>query len=108
MCLVVVPLKVSYIIVFYTTVVVFLPLVLLMYFNTKIILQLQRSRRRMARNSLGKYRGHEESWITVVMVAVIAELIICHIPDHIIVVSIDEIPSMVGTVGSFFRFSGNT
>lgn len=66
----------------YTSVVLVLPLVLLVGFNVPLMRQMQRSKRRMKQNSLS-YSGRQENSITVVMVVIIVELIVCHAPDRI-------------------------
>lgn len=70
----------------YTSLVLFLPLVLLVGFSVPLIRQMQRSKRRMKRNSLS-YRGRQENSITMVMIVIIAELIVCHATDRASIVA---------------------
>lgn len=75
--------EVVYLNAFYTSVVLVLPILLLVGFNIPLLRQLQASKREMIRNSLS-YSGHQENNITVVMVIIILEMIVCHSPDRVV------------------------
>lgn len=68
---------------FYMPFVSVLPLVLLIGFNVPLIRQIQKTKRRMKRDSLS-YSGRQETNITIVMIVIILELIIFHTPDRIV------------------------
>ena len=70
----------------YTSLVLVLPLLLLVALNAAVVRNLQQSKRHMKRNSLS-YEGQSEVDVTVVMVVIVLELIVCHTPDRIIQVS---------------------
>ena len=76
--------QVIYLNVFYTSVVLIMPLVLVLTLNVRLIRSLQESGRRLRHNSLQQYDGHSETNITVVMVAIVIELVLCHTPDRVL------------------------
>lgn len=75
--------EVVYLNAFYTSLILILPLLLLVGFNIPLLHQLQASKRQMIRNSL-LYTGQQENNITVVMVIIILEMIVCHSPDRVV------------------------
>jgi len=79
--------QIIYLNVFYMSVVLILPLVLVLTFNVRLIQSLHESKRRLRLNSLEHYEGHSETNITVVMVAIVIELLLCHTPDRILQVN---------------------
>jgi len=72
---------------FYTSIVLVLPLVIIVVLNSSLVRTLRASKRRMKRNSLG-YSGQSEGDITVIMVVIVVALVICHTPDRIVEVRI--------------------
>ena len=80
--------QVIYLNAFYTSVVLILPLVVVFTLNVLLIRTLQESRRRIRRISLGYYEGRSESNITIVMIAIIIELLLCHTPDRVLQVKL--------------------
>ena len=76
--------QVIYLNVFYTSIVLILPLILVLTLNVLLIRTLQESKRRLRLNSLEHYEGRSETNITVVMVAIVIELVLCHTPDRIL------------------------
>ena len=81
-------LQVIYLNVFYTSVVLILPLVLVLTLNVCVIRALQESKRRLRLSSLEHYDGRSETNITVVMVAIVLELVLCHTPDRVLQVCV--------------------
>jgi hypothetical protein len=69
--------------VLYTSLVLVLPLLLLVALNATVVRHLQKSKRHMMRNSLS-YEGQSEDDVTVVMVVIVLELVVCHTPDRIL------------------------
>ena len=86
--------QVIYLNVFYTSVVLILPLVLVLTLNVRLIRSLQESKRRLRHNSLQQYDGHSETNITVVMVAIVIELVLCHTPDRVLQVCTGAYPAV--------------
>lgn len=74
---------IGYFNVFYNIVILVLPLVALVVFNTKIIWDMHISKNNMQRNSLN-YAGLQERNITIVMLIIILKLILFHSPDRIV------------------------
>ena len=68
-----------------------LPISLLIALNIPIIHAMRTSRRMMQQSSL-MYRGTQEKNITIVMTIIILELLLCHIPDRILVVYRNSFP----------------
>lgn len=66
----------------YTTLILILPLLLLAGLNVRLIRELQGAKRRL-RHFSRSYSGSNEDNITVVMLAVIVVVVICHTPDRI-------------------------
>ena len=79
--------KVIYLNVFYTSVVLILPLLIVLTLNARLIRSLHASKRRLRLNSLQPYDGHSEANITVVMVVIVIELVLCHTPDRVLQVN---------------------
>lgn len=69
--------------VLYTTVILGLPTLLLVCFNAMLVRRLRISLLNMRRNSI-TYLGSQEKNITIVMIIIIVEFLVCHTPDHII------------------------
>jgi len=82
--------QVIYMSTFYTSVVLILPLVLVLTLNVLLIRALQESKRRLRHSSLEHYEGRPEANITIVMVAIIIELLLCHTPDRILQVKLSH------------------
>jgi len=80
--------QVIYLNVFYTSVVLILPLIVVLTLNARVVQSLQESKRRLRHNSLHHYDGHSETNITIVMVAIVIELVLCHTPDRVLQVDI--------------------
>jgi len=80
--------QVIYLNVFYTSVVLILPLVMVFTLNVLLIRTLQESKRRICRMSLQPYEGRSETNITIVMVAIVIELLLCHTPDRVLQVKL--------------------
>ena len=76
--------QVIYLNVFYTAVVLILPLVVVLTLNVLLIRTLQESKRRLRLSSLEHYDGRSETNITIVMVAIVLELVLCHTPDRVL------------------------
>ena len=73
---------------FYTSVVLILPLVIVLTLNVLLIRALQESKRRLRLSSLERYDGRSETNITIVMVAIVIELVLCHTPDRVLQVKL--------------------
>lgn len=84
-----------YLSIFYTSIILILPLILLTALNVPLIRQLQKSKKRMKDNCLS-YDGKNEDNITWTMVVIILELVIFHTPERIC----DIIRSLSGNVNS--------
>lgn len=69
--------------VIYTTVILGAPILLLVCFNTLLVRRLRISMKNMRRNSVS-YIGWQEKNITIVMIIIIVEFLVCHTPDRII------------------------
>lgn len=67
----------------YTTVILGAPILLLVCFNTLLVRRLRVSMRNMRRNSIA-YLGSQEKNITIVMIIIIVEFLVCHTPDRVI------------------------
>jgi len=87
-------LQVIYLNVFYTSIVLILPLILVLTLNVLLIRTLQESKRRLRHSSLEHYEGRSETNITIVMVAIVIELVLCHTPDRILQVTLVYIGSL--------------
>ena len=74
--------QVYYQTIFFTFIILILPLVLLIALHVPIIRQLQNSKKRMKSNCL-VYDGKNEDNITVAMVTIIISLVICHVMERI-------------------------
>jgi len=90
--------------VFYTSVVLILPLVIVLTLNVLLIRALQESKRRLRLSSLERYDGRSETNITIVMVAIVIELVLCHTPDRVLQVSLSYIQDTEMTFTNLFLY----
>jgi len=83
--------QVIYLNVFYTSFILILPLVLVSTLNVLVIRSLQQSKHRLRLNSLDTYEGRSERNITIVMITIVIELVLCHTPDRVVQVKLSPI-----------------
>ena len=72
--------------VFYSSIVLILPLLILVVFNFAIIHAIRKSANSMRRNSMNMKGGKQEKNLTVVMIVIIVELLLCHSLDRVLLV----------------------
>ena len=94
-------LQVIYLNVFYTSIVLILPLLVVLTLNVQVIKSLQASKRRLRLSSLQPYDGRSETNITLVMIAIVIELLLCHTPDRVLQVNLSSHRAQVFSVTDY-------
>lgn len=89
--------------VFYTLIVLILPLLLLVGFNAQLVRKLQASKRHMIELSgSNNYLGLQEKNAIVVLVVIVVVLVVCHTPDRIVTV-LKMMTSLPGSASGWRR-----